>query len=122
MTKPAIDRYVVALRWTLGVVVLVESLRLAFTAEAAHSFAKTGLPAWVRPTLGLTEAAAALLFVVPFSRRLGSYLLLVIFGLAALVHVLHGQYEVGGLAVYAAAVLVCLAPSSGARAEPADER
>jgi len=122
MTNAAMGRYVAVLRWTLGVVVFVESLRLAFSAEAAHFFLKIGLPAWVRPALGLTEAAAALLFVVPFSRRLGSYVLLVIFALAALLHVLHGQYDVGGLAVYAAAVLVCMAHSSGAPAEIAHER
>lgn len=102
-------RYGSVLQWTLGVVVIAESLRFAFSASGAHFLLKTGLPAWVGPTLGVTEALAALLFLLPFSRALGGYLLLVIFALAAVIHLLHGQYDVGGLVVYAAAVLACLA-------------
>jgi len=96
------------LRWTLAVVVFVQSLEFAFSASAGHFFMKTGLPWWVRPALGLAEAIAAILFVVPFTMVFGGYSLLVIFALAALVHVLHGQFEIGGLVVYAVAVLVCM--------------
>jgi hypothetical protein len=97
-----------ALRWTVGVVVLLESCRFAFSTTAAHAFAKSDLPLWIRPVLGGTEALAALLFLVPPARAVGGVTLLVIFGAAVLVHLLHGWYDVGALVVYAMAVLVCL--------------
>lgn len=99
---------VVLLRWTLGLVVLEESYRFAFSASAAHLFMKTGLPAWIQPALGVSEALAALLFVLPFTAAVGGYALLVIFGLAAAIHILHGQFDIGGLLVYSVAVLVCV--------------
>jgi hypothetical protein len=105
------------LRWTLGLVVLLESCQFIFSTSAAHFFAKTGMPSWFRPALGGVEAIAAVLFLVPFTAQVGSYLLLVIFGLAALIHLLHGQYDVGGLAVYAMAVLVCAAYRKDSTAE-----
>jgi len=97
------------LRWTLGVLVMLESCQFVFSTTAAHFLAKAGWPSWIRPVLGGAEIIAAVLFLVPFTAVFGSHLLLVIFGLAALVHISHGQYEVGGLVVYAVAVLVCLA-------------
>lgn len=96
------------LRWVLGLVIIVESGRFAFSTEAAHFLRKAGLPAWIQPALGISEAIAAVLFLLPFTTLAGSYLLLVIFVLAALLHVLHGQFDVGGLLVYAAAVFVCM--------------
>jgi DoxX-like family len=100
---------VVALRWTVGLVVLMESIRLAFASSQIHAFARAGLPRWIRPLLAGSEIVAAILFLVPFTTIIGSYLLLVVFFFAALVHVLHGQYDVGVLAVYSMAVLVSMA-------------
>lgn len=96
------------LRWTLGLVVLLESCRLAFASSQAHAFSKTGLPPWTRPALAGSEIIAAVLFLLPFTSIVGSYLLLVVFLLAALVHILHGQFEVGALVVYGMAVLVSI--------------
>jgi hypothetical protein len=102
------------LRWTVAAVVFVESLEFAFSASAAHFVMKIGLPVWVPPALGSAEAIAAVLFVLPVTTVVGGALLLVIFALAALIHMLHGQFEVGALVVYAAAVLVCMpAPNQG---------
>ena len=96
------------LRWTLGLVVLWQSYQfVASTTSAAH-FARTGLPAWVRYALGGAEIIAAILFLLPVSRRIGGYLLLAVFVLAALIHVLHGTYDISSLLVYTAATLVCL--------------
>lgn len=53
--------------------------------------------------LGLAEFAAAILFVIPTTIRLGGLALIVIFAVAALFHVLHGEYRIAYLAVYAAA-------------------
>ena len=97
------------LRWTLSLVVVLESAEFIFSNSAAHFLAKAGLPSWIQPVLGGSEILAAVLFLVPFTAKIGSYLLLIIFALAILLHILHGQYNVGGLVVYAAAILVCLA-------------
>jgi hypothetical protein len=110
------------LRRTLGLVVILESCKFVFSSAAAHFLAEAGLPSWIRPVLGGAEIIAAVLFLTPFATVFGSYLLLVIFGLAALVHLLHGQYEVGGLVVYAVAVLVCLAHAENRTPEAAHER
>ena len=110
------------LRWTLGLVALLESFAFVFSNSAAHFLAKTGLPSWIRPALGGAEIVAAVLFLLPFTTVIGSYLLLVVFGFAALVHLLHGPYEVGGLAVYAVAVLVCMAHAENKTQEAAHER
>jgi uncharacterized membrane protein YphA (DoxX/SURF4 family) len=97
------------LRWILGLVVIVESGRFVFSAAVAHFLLKVGLPAWFQPVFGISEALAALLFLLPFATLAGGYLLLVIFIFAALIHLLHDQFDVGELLVYAAAVLVCMA-------------
>jgi hypothetical protein len=97
------------LRWTLGLVVILESCRFVFSGSAAHFLAKAGLPWWIRPVLGGAEVVAAILFIVPVTSLIGGYALLVIFGMAAIVHFLHGQFGVEGLVLYAVAVLVCIA-------------
>jgi hypothetical protein len=97
------------LRWTLGLAVMLESFAFVFSTSAAHFLAKTGWPAWLRPVLGGSEIIAAVLFLVASTATIGGYLLLVIFGVAALLHILHGQYGVEGLLVYSAAVLVSMA-------------
>jgi uncharacterized membrane protein YphA (DoxX/SURF4 family) len=96
------------LRWTLGLVVFLESAEFILSNSVAHFLAKAGLPSWIQPVLGGSEILAAVLFLLPFTAKIGSYLLLIIFALATLLHILHGQFNVGGLVVYAAAVLVCL--------------
>jgi hypothetical protein len=97
------------LRWSLGLVVAWESCEFAFGHSAAWAFAKTGLPPWIRPALGGTEIVAAVLFLVPATSLVGGYALLMVFFLAALIHILHGWYDVGALVVYATAVLACMA-------------
>jgi len=110
------------LRWILGLVVTLESCQFVLSTSAAHFLAKAGLPSWIRPILGGSEIIAAVLFLVPLTTQLGSCLLLIIFALAALLHFLHGQYDVGGLVVYAAAVIVCMAHPQSSKAEAGLER
>jgi hypothetical protein len=110
------------LQWTLGLVVLLESSRLAFATAQIHAFSKTGLPPWIRPVLAGGEIVAAVLFLLPFTSVVGSYLLLLVFLLAALVHILHGQFDVGALAVYSMAVLVSMAHRSEEPREAAHDR
>lgn len=100
---------IVTLRWALGLVVLVEALRFAVSPAMAAHFARTGLPLWIRPMLGWGEAVAALLFLVPVTRFVGGYALLLTFGAAVALHIHLGDYGVGSLIVYATAVIVCIA-------------
>jgi hypothetical protein len=97
------------LHWSVGLIVLAESLRLAFGPEAGRHFARTGMPAWLRPALAWPEIVAALLFLIPLTLVAGGYFLLVVFAFAAVLHLLHGQYDIGALLVYAMAVLVVIA-------------
>ncbi len=97
------------LHWSVGVVILIESCLFVFSASRAHAFAESGIPHLIRPVLGGAEIIAVLLFLIPPTRTIGGYALLVIFALAALIHILHGQPDIGGLVVYAAAVYTVLA-------------
>lgn len=96
------------LRWTLGLVVLLQSFQFAFSPSAIRHFAQTGLPQWVRPALAGSEIIAALLFLIPAASVVGSYSLLAVFAIAIAVHFLHGQFDVGGLLVYGMAAIVCM--------------
>ena len=110
------------LHWSVGLVVLAESLRLAIGPEAGRHFARTGMPAWLRPALAWPEIVAALLFLIPLTVVAGGYFLLVVFAFAAVLHLLHGQYDIGALLVYAMAVLVVIADRSSALPEVAGDR
>jgi hypothetical protein len=110
------------LRWTLGLVIILESFLFVFSASAAHFLAKAGLPSWIQPVLGGAEILAAVLFLVPSTIAIGGYFLLVIFAFAILLHILHGQYQVGELFVYAVAVIVCMAHPQNRKAETILER
>ena len=97
-----------ALRWAVGVVVLIEALHFALSPAAAAHFGRTGLAPWIRPALGWVEAAAALLFLAPAAARVGGCGLLLTFAAAVAVHVHLGDYGIGALIVYTAAVVVCI--------------
>ena len=94
---------IVGLQWSLGVVVFVEAAMLAFSghARAAHQL---GVPRVILLALALAEMLAAALFLIPRTVVTGGLALIVILALAMLVHILHGQTNVGGLVVYTAAV------------------
>ena len=100
---------IVALRLCLGLVVLAQSLIFIFGRESAQFFARHGFPNVMRLALGWAEFAAALLFLLPVTTAIGGWVLIAVFSLAILFHLIHGQFEVGGLLVYATAALVVLA-------------
>jgi hypothetical protein len=91
------------LQWTLGLVILGESARFAFSPAAAQSFAKSGMPCFIRPTLAWAEIIAAVLFLAPRATRLGARFLIAVLAAALVIHLLHGWFDVGALFVYAAA-------------------
>jgi hypothetical protein len=100
---------IVALRWIVGLVLLAESARFAFSPSAAAAFAKTGLPQMVHLGLAWSEMIAALIFLVPRTVRVGGTMLIVVLAFAIVVHLLHGWYDVGALLVYAAATWTVVA-------------
>ena len=94
------------LRWTLGLIVLLQAFHFAFSPSAIHHFAQTGFPRWIRPALAGSEITAALLFLMPAASVAGSYLLLFISAIAIVVHFHRGQFDVGALIVYGTAAIV----------------
>jgi hypothetical protein len=90
------------LQWTLGLVILIEAAFFVMPS-AAHNFAKTHMPDAVRLVLGLGEIAGCILMLIPRTAIRGAWLLVAVFVLAIVIHLLHGRYEVGNLAIYTAA-------------------
>ena len=99
------------LRWTTGLVVLWESWRTFYGAlQHMHAPGHSAALVHVRIVLSGAEILAAVLFLIPPSERVGGFLLLIIFGLAVVIHASHGDVSgIEVLFVYAAAVFACLA-------------
>jgi DoxX-like family len=110
------------LRWTVGVVVLLESIHFTLSSSAGRELAKAGLPHWIRPALGGSEAIAALLFLVPAANLIGGYLLLIVFTIAVAIHFLLGEFNVGAIFVYGMAVVVCTSHRNNAALESSHDR
>jgi uncharacterized membrane protein YphA (DoxX/SURF4 family) len=108
-----------ALQWAVGPVVLIEALHFALSPATAAHFARSGLPLWIRPALGWVEAAAAILFLLPAAARVGGCGLLLTFAAAVAIHVHLGEYGIGALIVYTAAVVVCITDRPGKIADKA---
>ena len=53
------------LQASLGLVILAEAALLAFAPAQIRSFARTGMPAWVRIALAWSELVCALFFLIP---------------------------------------------------------
>jgi uncharacterized membrane protein YphA (DoxX/SURF4 family) len=92
------------LRWTLGIVILIEAV-LFVMPSAAHEFSRMHMPGFVRLILGWGEIAGCILLLIPKTAIRGAWLLLAVFVFAILIHLLHGTYNVGSLAIYTAAAL-----------------
>jgi hypothetical protein len=103
------------LRWVLGLVILLESAHFALAPAAAREVANIGLPRWIPLALGGAEPVAALSFMMPTARLIGGYALLFILAIAVIVHLLHGQYNVGSLVVYGMATCVCMSYQKDSR-------
>jgi hypothetical protein len=101
------------LQWTVCLVVIWESVRFIASDSTSRALAHMHLPVWIAPVLGGTEILAALLFLLPKTLRVGAYALLAIFAIAALLHILHRQYDVAVLLVYAAAVWASMQSTEG---------
>ena len=103
---------ITVLRIVLGVVVLIQSIQALLPSEMTRH---GELLARLLPVLAGVEILGALLVLVPRTARVGAWILIPVFAVAALLHVLHGSWNVGGLVVYAACAGVVLASTGGAR-------
>jgi hypothetical protein len=92
------------LQWTLGVVILIEAILFVMPA-GRQNFARTHMPDILRQVLGWGEIVGSVLFLIPKTVVRGGWVLVCIFVLAIVVHVLHGMFNVGNLAIYTAAAL-----------------
>jgi hypothetical protein len=90
------------LQWALGVAILIEAAFFVLPS-AAHDFARTHMPGFVRLVLGWGEIVGSVLLLIPRTAIRGAWLLLAVFIMAILIHLLHGAYNVGNLVIYAAA-------------------
>jgi hypothetical protein len=90
------------LQWSLGIVILIEAV-LFVLPGAAHDFARTHMPSFIRMLLGWGEILGCILLLIPKTTIRGAWLLLAVFVFAILLHLLHGMYNVGNLVIYAAA-------------------
>jgi len=90
------------LQWSLGVVILIEAVMFVLPS-AAHDFARTHMPGFIRMIVGFGEIGGCILLLIPHTVVRGAWLLLAVFVMAILLHLLHGLYNVGNLVIYAAA-------------------
>ena len=90
------------LQYCLGIVILIEAVMFVLPS-AAHDFARTHMPGFVRLVLGFGEIAGSVLLLIPQTAIRGAWLLLAVFVMAILLHLLHGMYGIGNLVIYAAA-------------------
>jgi len=93
------------LQYSLGLVLIYECSRLLFSSATAHSLEKAHLPHVLVQAIAAVELVGAILFLIPPTVLAGGRLLLATFVVAAVVHILHGQPDVGYLVIYAMAVL-----------------
>ncbi|MBZ5574889.1 MAG: DoxX family protein [Acidobacteriia bacterium] len=101
MTQNASKLARTGLQWSLGLVLIYECSRLVFTSASAHSH----MPRVFVVAIAAVELLGAILFLIPPVVVVGGRMLLATFGVAAVVHILHGQPDVGYLVIYAMAVL-----------------
>jgi hypothetical protein len=117
MNDQAVRRAFLLFHYTLGIIVLIESLITLFQADRiAHG----QIPHRVLGVLAGAEALAALLFLIPATLRLGAVSLMAICFAALAFHGLHGQWNFS-LLVYAAGVFFVMVQKS-ASGKPAGDQ
>lgn len=92
----------IVLQYSLGIVVLIEAMMFVLPS-AAHDFARTHMPGFVRLVLGFGEILGCVLLLIPQTAIRGAWLLVAVFVMGILLHLLHGMYGIGSLVIYAAA-------------------
>jgi hypothetical protein len=120
MNRSLHNTAVQALRWVLGLFLVWKSFLLfRDIASKIQMTGHVGLHAGILLTISGLEVVAAAMFVIPVVKTAGGYLLLAVLALAAVFHIMHGEFNtIATLAIYGAAVVVCVTnrpASDGAR-------
>jgi hypothetical protein len=102
-----LQRSLTALRLTLAVMIAWLSIPSAFPNAATLASPHAGLAGFQR-VLASVEMVAAALLLAPALVGFAAWALIAVFAVAIGVHVLHGEYRVGALAIYLAATAVVL--------------
>lgn len=102
----------IVLQYALGIAILIQAA-LFVLPSAAHDFARTHMPGFVRLVLGFGEIAGSILLLIPQTAIRGAWLLLAVFVMAILMHLLHGMYGIGNLVIYAAAAFAIAVGKEG---------
>ena len=90
------------LQYSLGIAILIMAVRFVLPS-AAHDFARTGMPGFVRLVMGFGEILGSVLLLIPGTLVRGAWLLFAVFVMGILLHLLHGLLDIGNLVIYAAA-------------------
>ena len=96
---------VFVLRWMVGLISALGAVRL-FLALTHHGVGH--LPANILRAICVAEIVAAVFFLIPRTIRSGGVGLLVVYAVAAAVHLLHGEYDISNLLLLSASALVVL--------------
>lgn len=96
------------LRYVLGTVVLVQSVRVALYYQEVARSSHIPFPAEIVLGLAVVEALGALLFMLPWTFKIGAWMLLAVLMFAVVVHTIHGQFEGASMLIYAAGVLAVM--------------
>lgn len=92
------------LQWSLGLVLIYECSCLLFWSTASHGH----IPHALVLAIAAVELLGAVLFLISPTVAAGGRLLLATFLVAAIVHLVHGQPDIGFLIIYAMAVLTVI--------------
>lgn len=100
---------------TVGSVALIQAAVFLSALYSSENPSHQNLLFWIQSVLAGSEIVAALLFLVPRTCLFGVWTLLAVFLFAVLLHVAHGEFNVGALLVYSAAALVVKAYKNSQR-------
>ncbi len=94
------------LRWVVAIVCIVGAVQLLRVVASGHG---PRLPHVVLQAIAIAEIGAGALFLAPgILGRVGGRVLLAVIAVAIAVHLLHGDYAIANLLVYAAAIWAVL--------------
>lgn len=103
------------LRWSLGIVILIEAVLFLFSPAARHELARAHMPDAIRLFLGVGELAGAVFLMLPRTVSIGGWLLVFSFFAAIVIHLLHGMPNVGALVIYSAAAWTVASGHGGSK-------
>ena len=90
------------LQYALAISILIMAVRFVLPS-AAHNFAQSHMPGFVRLVIGFGEILGSVLLLIPKTVTAGAWILFAVFVMGILLHLLHGSLDVGSVVIYAAA-------------------